>query len=70
MALEATKLRAQILSAKLAATIGAVDDPLATVYNALGLPVRPGMVVQDQVTGEIMEVQYAGIEQIDADTGG
>lgn len=62
--------RAELLTAQMNAQLGAVDHPLAPIFDALGLAVRPGMKVVDTLTGETVEVVSGGIEQINAASAG
>jgi hypothetical protein len=62
--------RAELLTARMAAQLGAVDHPLAPIFDALGLKVRPGMKVVDTITGETVEVVSGGIENVSSDAGG
>jgi hypothetical protein len=70
MALEDIGRDAQILTAQLAADLGAVDSPLAPVFDMLGLKIRPGMQMLDSVSGEIVEVVGGGIENVSGEAGG
>lgn len=62
--------RAELLTAQMAAQQGAVDHPLAPIFDALGLPIRPGMYMLDTLTGDLVEVVSGGIEQINAASAG
>lgn len=62
--------RAELLTAQMAAQLGAVDHPLAPIFDALGLKIRPGMQVLDTVTGETVEVVSGGIENVSSEAGG
>lgn len=70
MSVEDIGRRAEVLTAQLNAQQGAVDAPMAAVFDALGLRIRPGMMVVDTVTGETVEVVSGGIEQISASATG
>ena len=43
------------------AVVGPVAHPHQLVHDALGHTVHPGQKVLDTVTGQLVEVQYAGI---------
>jgi len=70
MAIDASMLRAQILTASLGADVGAVDIPESPVFDLLGFTLFPGQQVIDSVTGQIMEVVNAGIETVSPDQAG
>jgi hypothetical protein len=70
MAGENTARRAELLTAQMAAQLGAVDHPLAPIFDALGLKVRPGIMVLDTLTNEVVEVVSGGIENISSEAGG
>lgn len=62
--------RAELLTAQMNAQLGAVDHPLAPIFDTLGLNVRPGMQVLDTLTNEVMEVVSGGIENVSSEAGG
>jgi hypothetical protein len=45
------------------AALGPVAHPAQVFHDALGHRIYPGQKVLDRVTGQLVEVQYAGIVQ-------
>jgi hypothetical protein len=70
MSIDASILRAKVLTANLGAALGAVDVPEAALFALLGFNVFPGQQMIDSVTGQIVEVVNAGVQTVSPDAAG
>lgn len=62
MSIEGVILQAQIHTAEVKASIGGAEHPHTMIFHVHGFDLVPEMQVRDTVTGQLVEVVYAGIE--------